>query len=101
MPDTHVVEGQVRQGKRRPEQKGVDVQLAVDALQAANRGVVGAIALVSGDADFIPLVKAVRDVGPHVIVIAFKESLSPDLRTAADRVVVLDSPPEDWALSGD
>lgn len=99
LQDTHVVEGQVRQGKRKPEQKGVDVQLAVDALQAANRGVVGAIALVSGDADFVPLARAIRDVGPHVIVIAFRESLSKELRAAADRTVILDERPSAWELS--
>ena len=100
MQDTHVVEGLVRKGKRKSEQKGVDVQLAVDALQAANRGAVGAIALMSGDADFVPLVRAIRDVGPHVIVIAFKESLSNELRAAADRAIILDEPPSDWVLSG-
>ena len=100
MQDTHVVEGRVRKGKRKSEQKGVDVQLAVDALQAANRGAVGAIALVSGDADFVPLVRAIRDVVPHVIVIAFKESLSEELRAAADRALIFDELPSDWALSG-
>ena len=100
LPNTHVIEGRVRKGKRKSEQKGVDVQLAVDALQAANHGAVGAIALVSGDADFVPLVRAILDVGPHVIVIAFKESLSKELRAAADQAIILDEPPSDWVLSG-
>jgi len=101
LPDTQVIEGQARQGTRGFEQKGVDVQLAVDALQAAVRGVVEAIALVSGDADFVPLARAVRDAGPHFVVIAFKRSLSPELRDAADRTTILEDPPTDWGFASE
>jgi len=101
LPDTHVAEGDVRRRLRdgRREQKGVDVQLAVDALSAAFSGQVAAIALVTGDADFVPLVEAIRHAGPHVLVMAFEQSLSEKLRATADRVVLLPYPPEDWELS--
>ncbi|HLB29486.1 MAG TPA: NYN domain-containing protein [Dehalococcoidia bacterium] len=98
LPDTHVVLGEVRRGLKggRREQKGVDVQMAIDALRAATSSVVQAIALVTGDADFAPLATAVREVGPHVIVVAFADSLADSLRREADRVHLFASPPEDW-----
>jgi uncharacterized LabA/DUF88 family protein len=96
LPDTHAVIGRIRQGKRGREQKGVDVQLAVDALEAAWSGTVEAIGLVTGDADFVPLANAVRRLGPHVIVLAFANSLADDLRASADRVIELPPPPADW-----
>ncbi len=95
---THVITGRVRQGKRRREQKGVDVQLAIDALQAANRGIINAVLLVTGDADFEPLTRAIRDVGPYVYVVAFKRKLAKDLALAADGVVALDKIPRNWIL---
>ncbi len=94
--DTHVRVGKVKRTSRGREQKGVDVELAVDALRAAVSGVVKAIALVTGDADFVPLVKAIREAGPHVVVMGFKESLSRDLEREADRVWKWESLPTDW-----
>jgi uncharacterized protein (TIGR00288 family) len=94
MADTHVILGEVRRSRRR-EQKGVDVQMAVDALKAAASGTVDAIILVAGDADFAPLARAIREFGPHVFVVAFPENLSPSLAREADRVGVMESS-ETW-----
>ena len=94
--DTHVIVGQVRKTARKRTQKGVDVQMAVDALRAAISGAVKGIALVTGDADFVPLVRAIREAGPHVIVMGFKESLAPELEREADRVWKWDTLPTDW-----
>ena len=98
LPDTHVVLGEVRRTRKR-EQKGVDVQMAVDALRAATSGVIRAIALVTGDADFAPLARAIREAGPHVLVMAFERSLSQSLASEADRVDFYDFPPGDWRLT--
>lgn len=100
LPDTHVVTGFLRRGQRgQRQQKGVDVALAVDALEAASAQRVKAIALVAGDADFAPLADAVRRAGPHVIVIAFPSSLAAELRAAADRVISLPEPPPDTGIA--
>jgi uncharacterized LabA/DUF88 family protein len=99
LPDTHIVLGAVHGVPGHHMQKGVDVQLAVDALNAAWSGVVAAVAVVSGDADFVPLVEAIRAVGPHVLVISFESSLSLELRQTADRVLILPDRPANWALS--
>jgi uncharacterized LabA/DUF88 family protein len=98
LPDTHVVLGEVRRGTKKREQKGVDVQLAIDALRAATAGVAPVVALVTGDADFAPLARAIREVGPHVIVLAFSQSLSENLAREADRVQVWEHAPTDWDL---
>ena len=42
---------------------------------------------------------AIRETGPHVLVLAFKNSLASELREAADRVIYLPEEPTDWALS--
>ena len=99
LPDVHVVRGEVARGGRR-EQKGVDVQLAVDALRAAAAGNVQMIAILSGDGDFAPLARAIRETGPHVVVIAFPRSLSTSLRQEADRFIAFDQPPPAWAIPG-
>jgi len=99
LPDTHVVLGEVRKGKKR-EQKGVDVQLAIDALKVAVSGVTQVIALVSGDADFAPLARAIRETGPHVLVFAFSQSAASSLLNEADKVHLWDAVPQDWELKG-
>ena len=97
--DPHVITGYVRRGhKGRREQKGVDVRLAVDDLDAAAAQRVKAIGRLAGDADFAPLATAIGRAGPHVIVLAFPGPLSSELRGAADRVILLSDPPPDWSL---
>ena len=87
LDDTMVIVGQVRRGaaSKSREQKGVDVQLAIDALLMASRGDIEAVILVTGDADFTPLAEAIRRLGPHVIVAAYPKSLASSLKAAADR----------------
>jgi uncharacterized LabA/DUF88 family protein len=96
LPDTQVVTGRVKTSRRGREQKGVDVRLAVDALEAAWSGVVDAVMIASGDADFEPLADAIRRAGPHVGILAFKSSLSLHLREAADRVYELPEDHPNW-----
>jgi uncharacterized LabA/DUF88 family protein len=91
-----------RAARRGREQKGVDVQLAVDALEWAYGRHNAAIALVSGDADFAPLMEAIRHTGTYAFVVAWEQHLAPPLRSAADRVILLeDLPPTGWGLSAD
>lgn len=90
-----VVTGFVRPGKKkRREQKGVDVQIAVDALEAASSGRADAIVLIAGDADFCPLAEAVRRAGPFMLVFGYRLSMSSELRYSADVVGYLPDPKE-------
>ena len=98
LPNTHVCLGQVRKSAKKKEQKGVDVHLAVDALKAATSRVANVIVLVTGDADFAPLARSIRDTGAFVWIIAFKNSLAESLRREADETFLFDSVPSDWKL---
>ncbi len=98
LPDTHVVLGELRKGSKKREQKGVDVRLAIDAMRAANSQASGVVALVTGDGDFAPLARAIRETGPTVVVLAFKNSASDGLLREADRVQLWDEVPSDWDL---
>jgi uncharacterized LabA/DUF88 family protein len=49
-------------------EKGIDVALAVDALQVALDGKIDIAVLVSGDGDFVPLVRALNKQGVRVMV---------------------------------
>jgi uncharacterized LabA/DUF88 family protein len=95
--DVHVKAGRLRGDGQARRQKGVDIQLAVDALSFATSGILDVVMLVTGDADFAPLAMAVREKGPLVAVCAFRAGLSPLLMDAADRVGYLPSDPAAWA----
>jgi len=67
-PGFHVRSGDRRYGGKRRgnEQKMVDVQLAVDALQMASRGLFDIATFITGDLDFKPLLDALVDLGVDV-----------------------------------
>ncbi len=52
-------------------EKGVDVALAVDALQVGLDGKIDIAVLVAGDADFVPLVRALNKQGIRVVAAYF------------------------------
>jgi len=92
LPDVETKFGVLRGGRPRrpPRQKGVDGLIAVDMLVGAFRGLYQVGILIAGDADFVPIVNAVRREGVMVVVAAEEASLADDLRRAADRVWPLD-----------
>ena len=93
LDDTLVRLGTVT-GTRPRRQKGVDMRIGMDMMVAARSGFIEYIVLAAGDADFIPAVQQVQDLGPKVIVLAFPNSLSPDLVLEADRVIELPTNPD-------
>ena len=52
-------------------EKGVDVALAVDALQVGLGGMIDVAVLVTGDGDFVPLVRALNKQGVRVLAAYF------------------------------
>jgi uncharacterized LabA/DUF88 family protein len=60
-----------------------DLEMALDALTTAENAEV--VVLVTGDGDFVPLVRELKLRGRRVEVYGFPRSTAPDLREAADR----------------
>lgn len=72
------------------EQKGVDVNLALAMLKLAYSNAYDQALLCSGDGDFAPLVRHLREsMGKRVIVLGWMNSIAPALRDAAFRTVIL------------
>jgi uncharacterized LabA/DUF88 family protein len=75
-----------------PYEKGTDVQLAVDMITHSFKDNYDTAILVAGDNDFVSAVQAVKDNGKHIEVALFgKEGTSRQLRSAADRVLTINS----------
>jgi uncharacterized LabA/DUF88 family protein len=70
--------------------KGVDINLAVDALNAAINGHTDAILIASGDGDFIPLITEIQRYGKVVYGAAVSKGLSPRIPLVVDRFVNMD-----------
>jgi hypothetical protein len=64
--------------------KRVDITLATEMLSHAHRKNYDTAVLVAGDADYVPLVDAVKREGQQVVLWFVQDGLSHDLRCAAD-----------------
>ncbi|KIG13568.1 hypothetical protein DB30_07956 [Enhygromyxa salina] len=65
----------------------VDVALAVDAVRALYEREFDTFVLISGDRDFLPLLRVVREHGHRIIGVSVRESASRDLPNLCDRFV--------------
>ena len=80
-------------------EKGVDVALAVDALQVGLGKMIDVAVLVTGDGDFVPLVRALNKQGVRVLAAYFafetkdgkKSFINDRLLTAANYAVDIDA----------
>ena len=86
---------------KRPKQanktKIVDISIAIDALRHSYHGHVEAILLLSGDGDYLPLIKEVMRNGTQLWLGAFSDGLNPALPPALDSFINLDR----WFYLGD
>jgi len=91
LPDTHLGFGKLVGTGQRLRQKAVDTLLATDMLVGAFSGLFDIALLVTGDADFVPVVEEVKRRGVMVVVAVAKtgQSVSDDLIRVADRYVDL------------
>lgn len=71
-------------------QKGVDVSLATDILRHGFQKSCDICIIASGDEDYKDAMDLVKDRGIKVWVSAFKDSLAPEVKRTADKVVLLD-----------
>jgi uncharacterized LabA/DUF88 family protein len=73
-----------------------DVGLAVDAIKMSSK--LDAVILVSGDGDFIPLVKYLQMDGTQVEAVSFGKSTSQKLREAVDDFLDLSDNPRKYLI---
>jgi len=72
------------------EQKGVDVSLTISMLKLASSNAYDQALLCTGDGDFAPLVKYIREsLGKRIIVFGWASGVSPALRNAAYKTITL------------
>jgi uncharacterized LabA/DUF88 family protein len=71
--------------------KMVDISICIDALRHSYHRDVDAIFLLSGDSDYIPLIKEVMRNGTQVWLSAFSDGLSPELPPTVDKFTFLDA----------
>ena len=74
-------------------QKGVDVELACTMMRHAFQNDFDTAILVSGDADFISVIRSVQGMGKCVEVASFSASMSHHLKASGDSHIILDSLP--------
>ena len=70
-------------------EKGVDVWLAVDMVNFAARGQYDIAVLLSGDSDYLPACRIVKDWGKTLVLATFGQSCSQELRLVADLFIDL------------
>lgn len=75
---------------RRNKDSHVGIQIAVDVLSNVYRDNVEAIAIVSGDASYLPLIKEVQRSGKHVYVSAFGDDVGNQVVLSADKFLDLE-----------
>lgn len=80
---------EIEQRQGRQIQKGVDIQLAVEMLDFGFHNRYDIVILCSGDQDFLPVVKTIKNLGKIVCVAAFSHSCSEKLKRTADRHIDL------------
>ena len=71
--------------------KGDDVRLSHDILMGAVKNLYDTAIIVSGDEDFLPLIKTVKEYGKKIENAYFKSSSSYNLRNACDHSIYLNN----------
>jgi uncharacterized LabA/DUF88 family protein len=66
-----------------------DMGIAIDIIEMA--GLLDVVALVSGDGDFVSLVRLIKKIGPKVELYAFGHNLSSELRETSDQFIEIGS----------
>lgn len=72
-------------------QKGVDMKIGLDVSLLAAKKIVRKVILITGDSDFVPVMKLARREGLKVYLNTFGHSVSPTLKEHADGLIELSS----------
>jgi len=96
IPGFHVILCNMRKiikskGKSEFTVKGDDIHLATDMISLAYENIYDTAILVSGDGDFVPMIKKVQKLGKNIENAYFKVSRSNYLKKVCDSSICLDS----------
>ena len=72
-----------------PEEKGVDVLLVVDTIKRALTKEVETVIILSGDADFVPMVEFIKTLKVETINLHLFSGSSTELRQACDKHILI------------
>jgi len=75
---------------RKTKTKSVDINLCVDVLEYVSKDALDSVFLITGDVDYLPLIKSVMNAGKRVYLASLSEGLSTHLRYATDYFISLD-----------
>jgi uncharacterized LabA/DUF88 family protein len=90
LPLFELRKGEIQRTDHSIRQKQVDIYLAVDMIKLASKNRVENIILVTGDTDFIPAIKYVKDEGAMVTLFTAKKDSFRELSATCDRTYALD-----------
>jgi uncharacterized LabA/DUF88 family protein len=76
-------------------QKRVDMKIGLDVAWLATKQIVDRIILVTGDSDFVPVMKFARHEGVQVVLVTMGSLVRQELREHADESRTVDVPPRD------
>jgi uncharacterized LabA/DUF88 family protein len=77
--------------KKTDKVRAVDINITIDALVQAFNNTVDVICLITGDGDFLPLIREIMRRGKQVYVWALSDGLNPQLPIVADSFKSLDN----------
>ncbi|WP_445634419.1 NYN domain-containing protein [Nostoc sp. DSM 114161] len=77
--------------KQEIKSKGVDIQMTVDILSHVYQNNIDTVFLLSGDGDYLPVVKEVISKGKRILIGAFSNGFNSNLIQLADAVINLDT----------
>jgi uncharacterized LabA/DUF88 family protein len=79
-----------KKSRKGTKTKSVDINLTIDALRYAYGESIDQIVLVSGDGDYIPLLREIISRGKMVKAFAFSSGLNKEIKYNVDELLVID-----------
>ncbi|MDZ8241574.1 MAG: NYN domain-containing protein [Nostoc sp. ChiQUE01a] len=80
-----------KKARKEIKAKGVDIQMTVDILSHVYQNNVDTVCLLSGDGDYLPVIKEIISKGKRILIGAFSNGLHSSLIQLADAVINLDT----------
>ena len=90
-PTVRLIPKVFKKAKRSTKTKSVDINICVDILDYVSNNALDSVFLVTGDVDYLPLIKSVMSAGKRVYVAALSDGLSNYLTYATDYFQSLDN----------